>query len=313
MYIGVDIGGTTIKAGLVNQDGDIVLRDTVRTGAWRETEKIVDDIAEGINRLKEQSTEPIEFVGVGVPSVVTEHNSYVPKCVNLNLRRINLKQALEERTGLITFVDNDANVAAIAELETGSLKGVDNGLLITLGTGVGGGIIINGEIVRGSHGAGSEIGHMVIGENFYQCNCGRNGCLETYASATAVDKYAAKVLRETDEETVLREAYENKQLSAKKIFEASMDGDWLGREVVDRFAKYLGIGIINFMNLFDPEVIALGGGISNSGEYLIQLLRKEIEQNKMHEDIDSPKIVIADLKNDAGIIGAAFMAKRLVD
>jgi glucokinase len=224
------------------------------------------------------------------------------------LEQVNLKKRLEELVSLKVFIDNDANVAAIAEYEIGSLKNYRSAILITLGTGIGGGIIIDGNVIRGSHGAGAEIGHMVVGENFFNCNCGRNGCLETFSSATGIGKYVNKLLTETDEKSVLRN-YE--KITTKHIFDASKAGDKLAQKAVNRFIKYLAIGIVNFINIIDPEAIAIGGGVSHAGQYLIDLLDVEVKKSLYSKDVEIAKLMLAELQNDAGIVGAAFMAKKL--
>jgi len=206
------------------------------------------------------------------------------------------------------FVDNDANVAAIAEYEVGSLKNYNSGILLTLGTGVGGGIIIDGNVIRGAHGAGAEVGHMVVGENFYDCNCGRNGCLETFSSATGINKYINKVLAETNKPSVLRD-YE--RIDTKIIFDCAKKNDAVALDAVNRFVKYLAIGIVNFINILDPEAIALGGGVSHAGQYLVDLLEKEVSKSLYSKDIGIAELKLAELQNDAGIIGAGFMAKNL--
>ncbi len=308
MLIGIDLGGMSIKGGLINEDGKIIIKKSLPTGAWRKPEEIILDIARVIDMLKKESEEKIEIVGVGVPGIVSHNNAFLEKCANINLEQIDLKKELEQLIGIETYVDNDANVAAIAEYEIGALKDYNSAILITLGTGVGGGIIIDGNVVRGSHGAGAEIGHMVVGENFYDCNCGRNGCLETFSSATGIGKYTEKLLKESDEDSILRN-YE--KITTKNIFDASKIGDKLAKNAVDRFIKYLSIGVVNFINIFDPEAIAFGGGVSHAGQYLIDLLNDEIKKSLYSKDVEIAKIMLAKLQNDAGIVGAAFMAKKL--
>jgi glucokinase len=308
MLIGIDLGGMSIKGGLINDEGKIIEKESLPTGAWRKSDLIILDIARVINKLKLKAKEKIDIVGVGVPGAISHNNSFLEKCVNINLEQINLKERLEELIGLEVFIDNDANVAAIAEYAIGSLKNYKSAMLITLGTGVGGGIIIDGNVIRGSHGAGAEIGHMVVGENFYDCNCGRNGCLETFSSATGIGKYVEKLLSETDENSILRN-YE--KITTKNIFDASKVGDKLAQKAVNRFIKYLAIGIVNFVNILDPEAIAIGGGVSHAGQYLIDLLNVEIRKSLYSKDIPIAKLILAELQNDAGIVGAALMAKKL--
>lgn len=311
MIIGIDLGGMSIKGGLVNDSGLIIEKKTLPTGAWRESEEIINDIAKVINDLKSKADdrdEIVSVVGLGVPGVVSHNNAFLEKCANINLEQINLKKEVESLCKTEVFVDNDANVAAIAEYEAGSLKNYNSGILLTLGTGVGGGIIIDGNVIRGAHGAGAEVGHMVIGENFYNCNCGRNGCLETFSSATGINKYVNKVLSETNDPSVLRDF---DRIDTKIIFDSAKEGDSIALDAVNRFVKYLAIGIVNFINILDPEAIALGGGVSHAGQYLIDLLEKELYKSLYSKDITIAELKLAELQNDAGIIGAGFMAKKL--
>jgi len=311
MIIGIDLGGMSIKGGLVNASGLITEKKSLPTGAWREPDDIINDIAKVINHLKIQADkedEVVSVVGLGVPGVVSHNNAFLEKCANINLEQINLKEKIEKLCKIEVFVDNDANVAAIAEYEVGSLKDYNSGILLTLGTGVGGGIIIDGNVIRGAHGAGAEVGHMVVGENFYDCNCGRNGCLETFSSATGINKYVNKILRELNDPSVLR-GYD--RIDTKIIFDSAKKGDVLALKAVNRFVKYLAIGIVNFINILDPEAIALGGGVSHAGQYLVDLLKKELYKSLYSKDITIADLKLAELQNDAGIIGASFMAKKL--
>src|SRR6056297_2731540 len=311
MIIGIDLGGMSIKGGLINDSGLIIEKKSLPTGAWRKPQEIVKDIAKVINDLKLKENdrdEVVTVVGLGVPGVVSQNNAFLEKCANINLEQIDLKKDIELLCNTQVFVDNDANVAAIAEYEVGSLKNYNSGILLTLGTGVGGGIIIDGNVIRGAHGAGAEVGHMVVGENFYDCNCGRNGCLETFSSATGINKYINKVLSETKSTTVLRD-YD--RIDTKLIFDSAKKGDAVALDAVNRFVKYLAIGIVNFINILDPEAIALGGGVSHAGQYLVDLLEKEVSKSLYSKDIGIAELKLAELQNDAGIIGAGFMAKNL--
>ncbi len=311
MIIGIDLGGMSIKGGLINASGLIIEKKTLPTGAWRKADEIIVDIARVINDLKKKANdrdEIVSVVGLGVPGVVSHNNAFLEKCANINLEQIDLKKEIELLCNTKVFVDNDANVAAIAEFEVGSLKDFNSGILLTLGTGVGGGIIIDGNVIRGAHGAGAEVGHMVVGENFYDCNCGRNGCLETFSSATGINKYVSKVLEETKKASVLRDY---NRIDTKIIFDSAKNGDSVALEAVNRFVKYLSIGIVNLINILDPEGIALGGGVSHAGQYLVDLLEKELQKSLYSKDIEIAELKLAELQNDAGIIGAGFMAKKL--
>ena len=310
MYIGVDLGGTAVKIGLVDSTGCLINSCEIPTGVGRAHMDIIKDIIGGIEKtIKEGRVDlsQIQSIGIGIPGLAESKTGRVIYCTNLNWKDIPLGEILRKHFNKNVYVENDATVAALAESLFGSTKDVENSMFLTIGTGIGGGILIGGKIYSGSHGAGSEAGHMVVGENFYNCNCGRNGCLETFASATAMTRYVEHRLSSTNEASVLRE----RELSARNIFDAAKAGDALAMETVNRMVKYLSIGIANIYNLLDPDVIALGGGVSKAGDYLLELLNKSIAGQLLSSDISYGKIVIAELGNEAGILGAAFLGNYI--
>lgn len=313
MYIGVDIGGTNLEAGLVDYDGKIINKKSCPTKSERNYTEIIDDIVKLIELITKEeglTISSIEGIGIGIPGLYYKETGNV-ECVNLGWYDVPLKKAFEEKLNITVFIDNDASVAALAEYSVGSMKNTVNSVLLTLGTGVGGGLILNKRLYNGSNGIGSEIGHMVIGENFYDCNCGKNGCLETFSSATAIIKYAKKLIEESEENTdILKKADGNlESISARIIFDCAKDGDEIATKAVQRFIKYLSIGIVNIINLIDPEVIALGGGVSNAGEYLLDLVINEVQKNKLFKNSTVGSIVLAKTGNEAGVIGAAMLCK----
>ena len=305
MLIGLDLGGTNIAAGLVNEKGVLIEKMSIPTNSHRTSDELIKDIYNLIEKMKEKSPEPVGFIGIGVPGLVNKDMSLVLTCKNLNWENVPLLKGLEKLNTPI-IIDNDANVATYAEFKIGALQDAKNAVVLTLGTGIGGGIIIDNKEFRGGFGLGSEIGHMVIGENFYDCNCGRNGCFETFASATAIIKYAELLVETTDKPSKLRDL---EKITAKAVIDLSKEGDDLAVLVFNRFIKYLSIGIVNIINFIDPNKIALGGGGSGAGKYLLYSLNAEIRKHLFLEDYDSAEIVIAELGNDAGIIGAALLAK----
>lgn len=317
MYIGVDLGGTNIAAGIVNEKGEILYEKSCPTKAERPAMEVVSDMAdltlEVLEELKIDKSE-IEAIGVGIPGLADKEGN-VLQCVNLNWYDVPLRQMLEEKLHIPIFIDNDAAAAALAEYENGSMKGCRSGVMLTLGTGVGTGIILNGKAYRGFNGVGGEMGHMVVGENFYNCNCGKNGCLETFTSSTAIIKFTRKLLTETNEASLIRNKVNDNpdELNAKIIFDCAKNGDKIAVIAVKRLVKYLGIGIVNIINFIDPEIISLGGGVSHAGKYLLDLVEEEVKSNKFYKNLPSAKIVLAKLGNSAGIIGAAMVGKQGTD
>ncbi|MFZ5351743.1 MAG: ROK family protein [Bacillota bacterium] len=312
MRVGIDLGGTTIKCGIVNDNGKVLFQGSKPTRVSDGFEIIVDDIAGLVRELlakANMSLSDIISIGIGIPGIADYNTGNVIYCTNLSWENVPLAVRLQDKLGIKVCVDNDATVAALAESLFGSTKGAQNSVFLTLGTGIGGGILINGKIYSGSHGAGSEIGHMIVGENFYDCNCGKNGCLETFASATALKKYAGYLLNNSNQASSLRKMCNGDydSIEAKMVFDAARAGDKLAEAVIDRMIKYLSIGIVNIYNLLDPDMIAIGGGVSKAGDYLLELLRKQVKKLVFNCNIGYGEIVIAELENDAGIVGAAFL------
>ena len=313
MYnIGVDIGGTGIKIGVVDYKGNIVYRDQCSTDVEGGFDKIISDIDKVIrNIIKSNSIEisQIKTIGFGLPGYVDKNGK--ANCVNLNWKKVEFIGALKKTFPEFNILaENDATVAGLAESEFGSSKNSTSSVLITLGTGVGGGIIINGRPFSGAHGVGSEIGHMIIGENFYDCNCGNNGCFETFCSATAIIKYAQKLLSEDNAPaSVILDMCNGdlSQIDAKIVFDAYRQDDEVAKKVIARFKKYLAIGIANLVNTIDPEVVAIGGGLSKSSDIILDGLKDMVREHITYKEEEFADIVIATLGNDAGIIGASIL------
>ena len=310
MYkIGIDIGGMSIKAGLV-VNGEIIQRSVKETNQLGGLENIVEDITQIVNKLLHKSEldiNDIESIGIGFPGIVTDEGRVT--CVNIGLENALIIPQLEERLkGTIVRASNDANVAALAEHVYGSMKGYNSGVMITLGTGIGGGIVIDNKLIVGSNGVGAEIGHTMIANNYYDCNCGNNGCLETFCSATAIIKYAQKLLNE-NRETIIRDMCKNdiNNITAKMVFDAYRENDMVAKEIINRFKKYLAMGIGNIVNFIDPAVISIGGGISNASDILLDGLSEQVKQHLPFKKTKIGDIVIAKFKNDAGIIGASAL------
>jgi len=316
MLVGIDLGGTTIKAGLVDQEGRILIQSSIDTKVSRDYRLIIEDMQKQIEKLLKDygsSIDDIESIGIGAPGLMNYKRGYVIYCTNLFWNNVPLGVILQEHFKKPVYLENDATVAGLAESLFGSTRNVANSVFLTIGTGIGSGIIVNHKVYSGSHFAGSEIGHMIIGNNFYKCNCGNNGCLETFTSATAMIKYAIYRLEKDKIKSGILDKAEGKleNVNAKIIFDAAKEGDQLGTETVDRMVKYLSIGIINVCNILDPEIIAIGGGVSKAGDYFIKRLKAEVGKMFFTPNIKYGDIVLAQLGNEAGILGAAFLGSNV--
>ncbi len=300
---GVDIGGTTVKIGLFTTEGDVVEKWEIETRTENGGEAILPDIAESLlNKLAERGIDKSEIVGVGagVPAPVNEQG-IVQQTANLGWGYKEVKRELEELTGLNVKVGNDANVAALGEMWRGGGVGHKNLVMVTLGTGVGGGIIINGQVVVGTNGAGGEIGHLKMNyDETESCGCGGKGCLEQYASATGIVRLAKKALADSTEETML----DAETVSAKAVFDAVKEGDAVAIKIAKEFGKYLGRGLVNIAALVDPSVFVIGGGVSKAGEVLLDFVHGPYMEAAFFAN-KNVQFVLAQLGNDAGIYGAA--------
>ena len=301
---GVDIGGTTVKLGLFTSDGELLDKWEITTRKDDGGAYILKDIAESVtNKMTEKNIDKsdVKGVGMGVPGPVKEDGT-VMKCVNLGWGMFN---AAEELSGLLSLpvkAGNDANVAALGEYWQGGGKDYKCVIMVTLGTGVGGGIINEGKIVAGVNGAGGEIGHMTIDlDEQDACNCGKKGCLEQYASATGIVRLANRGLNATDKPSKLRDI---ESITAKDIFDAAKEGDEVAQSLVEEHGKRLGYALANVACVVDPEVFVIGGGVSKAGSILIETTKKYYQEYAFHA-CRSAAFELATLGNDAGIYGAA--------
>ena len=303
---GVDIGGTTIKMSLFEMTGQRVEEWEGPTNTSDHGSSILDDVAAVIEgRLVSDgiSKEDVEGIGIGVPGPVVE-DSVVVCCVNLGWGRVDVAKELSEKTGLKVRVGNDANVAALGEMWQGGGKGYKNVIMITLGTGVGGGIIIDGKIINGSNGAGGEIGHVFVDEaEEEKCGCGKCGCLEQYASATGIVRLAKRALAADGRDSALR-SVEN--LSAKAVADAAKAGDALALEVLEKMGKILGTALANAACIVDPEVFVIGGGVSKAGTIITEVIRKYYIE-RAFQSCRNADFALAQLGNDAGVYGCVYL------
>lgn len=304
--IGVDVGGTTVKIGLFETFGELIDKWEVTTRKEENGRYILSDVAQSIkSRLQEKSLTLNEIVGVGlgVPGPVMP-DGYVEVCVNLGWREMNPAKELSELLGgLLVRSGNDANVAALGEMWQGGGKGYGDILMVTLGTGVGGGVIIDEKIVAGKHGLGGEIGHIHIRDDETDaCNCKGVGCLEQIASATGIAKEARRKMASSDAPSSMRQFGDD--ITAKDVFDAAKAGDELALEVVELVGKYLGLALTYVALTVDPEMFVIGGGVSKAGDFLVQIVNKYYQQYSPISE-NKGKIGLAKLGNDAGIYGAA--------
>lgn len=311
LTIGIDLGGTNIVAAVVDENYKIIAKAKTPTAVPRSAELIFDDIAKVCNEAVEKAgvtMDDIASIGLGTPGTVNS-DGVIEFANNLNFDHVPAKDMIIERLGdKPVYVANDANCAALGEAYAGCGNGAKNFIAVTLGTGVGSGVIIDGKIVTGVNNAGGECGHMVIVEGGEACTCGRHGCWEAYASATALINQTKKAMDEYPDSVMHQLAAEEGKVSGKTAFDAMRRGDIAGIKVVDQYVKYVACGIINLVNALQPEIICVGGGICNEGETLLRPLRRYIEAERysVYSKIQT-KILKAELGNDAGIIGAAIL------
>ena len=311
-YIGVDLGGTNIAAGIVDEKGNLLRKASVPTGAEREADEVIKDMAGLCRKLIDEqgiTVDDVEYAGVATPGTADHDNGIVVYANNLRFLNYPLADKLKEFLGVKkVLIENDANAAAKGEAACGAAKGYANSVMITLGTGLGGGIIIDNKIYSGFNYAGAELGHMVIEVDGLPCSCGRKGCWEAYSSATGLINMTKVKLAET-KDTIMHEmvAHDGK-VSGRTAFDAMRKGDKAAKEVVDKYIYYLAMGIVNIINIFQPEVLVIGGGICNEKHYLTDPLMDVVDKEQYSRNsAKKTEIRIATLGNDAGIIGAAML------
>lgn len=316
MYtIGIDLGGTNIVASVVDDDYNIIGTSKTPTNSPRSADEIFDDIADVCEEAVKTSgltMEDIDSVGMGTPGTVNQ-DGVIEFANNLAFNNVPARTMLAKRINKPeekVFIENDANCAALGEAYAGCGNGAKDFVAVTLGTGVGSGVIIGGKIVNGVNYAGGECGHMVIVVDGEQCSCGRKGCWEAYASATALIRQTKKAMEEYPDSLMHKLAKEEGKVSGRTAFDAMRLGDIAGIKVVDDYIKYVACGLINIVNALQPEIICIGGGICNEGETLMKPLRRFVQSERysIHSKIQT-KIVKAELGNDAGVIGAALLGK----
>lgn len=300
---GVDVGGTTVKMGLFNTAGELLDKWEIKTRTENNGEGILPDIAAAVHaKLGEKGIvkEEVAGIGIGIPGPINEAG-VVPHTANLGWGYKEVSRELTELTGLLCKGGNDANVAALGEMWKGGAAGYENVVMVTLGTGVGGGIIIGGKILTGSNGAGGEIGHLHVDDDIPgYCGCGNQGCLEQVASATGIVNLAHRALKGSDRPSMLREG----EVTAKTVFDAVKAEDALAMDIAEQFGKYLGTALANIAAVTDPQAIVIGGGVSKAGPVLLNYVEKYY-QKYCFQSCKNVKFALATLGNDAGIYGSA--------
>lgn len=313
-YLGIDIGGTNISAGVVDESYAMLSKEKVKTLNERPYSDVLSDIIKAANAAVHSAGitfDEVECVGVGCPGTCNRETGCVEYANNLHWENVPLAADLEKALGKRTYFDNDANVAAYGEYLAGAAKGAKNAVVITLGTGVGAGIIINGEIYSGSNFAGAEIGHTVIVFDGAQCSCGRKGCFEAYSSATGLIRMTKEAVARNPSSLIKELAEADGKYSARTAFNAAKLHDETGIEVVDSYIKHLACGIANTINVFQPDILCIGGGVCNEGDNLLLPLKKLVAENIYSKNsTKNTEIVICSLGNNAGIIGAAMLGKK---
>ncbi|MDD4796393.1 MAG: ROK family protein [Eubacteriales bacterium] len=311
-YLGVDLGGTNIAIGLVDEQGNILHKDSVPTLSARPPAEVVDDMAALCRKVTAdagKSMDDIAAVGIGVPGLTIDETGVVVFATNLGWHDVHMGTQLGRALNKPVHMDNDANVAALGEVVAGGMRGAKNAIFLTLGTGVGGGIVLDGKIFSGTHHVGGEVGHMITVINGEPCTCGNRGCWERYTSATALIREGKKAAQRNPQSLINKKvAGDLDKISARTVIDAAREEDADAVQIYRDYIEALALGIINLINLLDPEMVAVGGGVAAAGDFLLEPLKACVASHVFYKDAPHAEIVLAVLGNDAGIIGAAVDA-----
>ncbi len=311
MYkIGIDLGGTNIVAGVVDDQYRLIATDKCKTALPRPADAIVADMAKVAFGAAEKagiSMDDVAYIGVGSPGVCNRATGIVENANNLQFNNVPIADMLGRLTGKTIYIENDANAAMLGEVKGGAAKGCNSCVCITLGTGIGGGVLIDGKIYSGFNYAGAELGHTVIVVDGEPCSCGRKGCWEAYGSATALIRQTKRAM-EAHPESAMWQMTDLDHVSGRTAFDAMRAGDATAKEVVDTYIRYLSAGLINVVNVFQPEKLCIGGGICNEGDALLVPVKEWIKKEVYSVNSEKQtEICVAELGNDAGVIGAAAL------
>lgn len=315
--IGIDLGGTKIAAGVTDQDGQIIAQASTATVARRPYQEVVRDMASCALEALEKARkiiDDISAIGIGIPGIADNVTGRVIFCTNLGWHDIPLREELNKYINKPVYIDNDATVAGLAESACGISKGASSSVFLTLGTGVGGGIVIDGKPWTGVHGVASELGHLTLEVDGIPCTCGKRGCLERYCSATALIRMGREACQNTPNSLMMKWAENDlDRIDGKMIIDAAKQKDPVASAVFERYTKYLALSINTIISFMDPEVIVLGGGISMAGQFLLNAVQKKIPDYLMYKTMPYGRLELAVLGNNAGIIGAAMLGKIMME
>lgn len=316
-YVGIDLGGTNIKAGIVTDSGEMLNKLSIKTNANRPMEDIIYDMGKlALSVIKDAklNLKDIKAIGIGSPGTPDNKEGVLVYSNNLPFNMAPMRKLIREVVDLPVYIDNDANCAGMAEAVAGAAKGIQNSVTITLGTGIGAGVIVNGRIYSGFNQAGSEFGHTVLVSGGEPCSCGRKGCFEKYGSASALVRMTKEAAEKHPESKINQVVKDEGKINAKIAFKAMRMGDKVAAQVVDKYTDYLADGLANAINAFMPEVLVIGGGVCNEGDpLLIPLQEKTMSRPYFGPGVKRTVIKLAEMGNDAGIVGAAMMGKSCLD
>ncbi len=311
-YVGIDLGGTNIAAGLVTEDGKILADKSIPTRSMRDWKEIVADmasLAKEVISKADVAISDVAGVGIGCPGSIDNENGICAYANNIKMEKADVAGEFKKHFDIPVNLENDANAAALGEYEVNG-QGAKSYVFVTLGTGIGGGVILDGKIFRGHNGVGAEIGHTVIVSDGVDCTCGRHGCWEAYASVTALIRQTKEAMEKNPDSLMHQLSKKEGRVTGRTSFDAAKQGDKAAQEVVDNYFKYVSEGITNMVNIFQPEKVVIGGSISKEGDYLLKPVKELVNKNDYNRYMHKAEVEIATLFGDAGIIGAALSARK---
>jgi ROK family. len=307
IFAGIDLGGTNIEVALVDSDGRVLSHKTHATESALGYERVIENIKDTLNEIKGDNQ--LRAIGLCSPGLLDVEKGVCLFAGNLGFRDVELKRPLEDVFGVPTFIENDVNAAALGEWRFGAGRGTENFILVMVGTGVGAGVVCDGHLLHGKSNATAEIGHTIVEKDGLFCNCGGRGCLEMYASATGIVRMMRQYINKGHYTSVVDEVQGNMdRITAAIVAKKATEGDSLSKHVINRAAEYLGVALVNYVNTFNPEVVAIGGGVARAGDVLLKPVEEFIKKRSMEVQARDVKIVQSTLGEDAGTVGAAAVA-----